>query len=147
MLAIGPPPHPEIADRWRAIDGVEIIGAVPSLTPYYGGAALSVCPVEWGGGSNIKAIESLGYGVPCVTSPYTYEAFKADFSTDTGMICAYSEDEYVSACIELLNDPQRRAALGRAGQQVVHARYSRDRFQDVVRNGLASASLLKAVSG
>jgi polysaccharide biosynthesis protein PslH len=139
VLAIGPPPFPDVAARWLAIGGVEIVGAVPSLTPYYGNAALSVCPVEWGGGSNIKAIESLGYGVPCVVSPYTYGAFKEDFGAETGMICAPSEADYVRACVSLLSDPQRSGALGRAGQRVVRSRYSRSRFQEIVRSGLAHA--------
>jgi len=136
LLAVGPRPFPEVEHHWARFPGVEIVGAVPSLAPYYDRAALSICPVEWGGGSNIKAIESLGYGVPCVVSPYTYEAFKEDFTADTGMICARAPDDYARACVDLLDNATQSLALGEAGRKVVEALYSRQRFQDVVRRAL-----------
>ena len=139
VLAIGPPPFAEIRARWERVEGVKIVGAVPSLLPYFEEAALSICPVKWGGGSNIKAIESLAYGVPCIVSPYTFSAFREHFNSATGMICAHSEEEYASACIELLRNPQRSEEMGRAGQKVARAFYSRGRFLEVVRQGVTSA--------
>jgi glycosyltransferase involved in cell wall biosynthesis len=139
VLAIGPPPLAEIRSQWERAEGVEIVGAVPSLLPYFQDAALSVCPVEWGGGSNIKAVESLGYGVPCVVSPYTFGAFKEHFGRATGMICAPSDADYATACIELLRNPQFSDEIGRAGQKVARALYSKSRFQAVIREGVKAA--------
>jgi glycosyltransferase involved in cell wall biosynthesis len=100
---------------------------------------LSICPVEWGGGSNIKAVESLAYGVPCVVSPYTFGAFSEHFGGATGMICAASDEEYASACIGLLRDPRRGDEIGRAGQKVAQSLYSRGRFQELVKEGVTTA--------
>jgi polysaccharide biosynthesis protein PslH len=140
LLAIGPAPLAEVRAQWERVEGVVITGTVPSLIPYFQGAALSVCPVEWGGGSNIKAVESLGYGVPCVVSPYTFGAFKEHFGSATGMLCAPSDDEYASACIELLKNPERGDEIGRAGQQVARTHYSKSRFQEIVREGVMAAT-------
>jgi len=139
VLAIGPPPFADVRAQWQRIEGVEIVGLVPSLLSYFQNAALSVCPVEWGGGSNIKAVESLGYGVPCVVSPYTFSAFQEDFGRSTGMICARSDDEYALACIELLKSPQVADEIGRAGQRVARSLYSKERFQELVRKGILGA--------
>jgi polysaccharide biosynthesis protein PslH len=139
VLAIGPPPFAEVRARWARVEGVEIVGAVPSLLSYFQNAALSICPVEWGGGSNIKAVESLGYGVPCVVSPYTFSAFRDHFGRATGMICARSDEEYALACIELLRNPQLSDEIGRAGQKIVQVLYSKGRFQQVVREGVTAA--------
>jgi glycosyltransferase involved in cell wall biosynthesis len=139
VLAIGPPPFAEVRARWERVDGVEIVGAVPSLLSYFQNAALSICPVEWGGGSNVKAVESLGYGVPCVVSPYTFAAFSEHFGAATGMMCARSDEAYASACIELLRNPERSDEIGRAGQKIVQALYSKARFQQVVRDGVTAA--------
>jgi len=139
VLAIGPPPFPEVRAQWERIEGVSIVGAVPSLLPYFQDAALSICPVEWGGGSNVKAVESLGYGVPCVVSPYTFSAFREHFGSATGMICAPSAEEYALACIELLRNPQRSDEIGRAGQKVAQSLYSKGRFQELVREGVTAA--------
>ena len=140
VLAIGPPPFAEVRARWERVAGVEIVGAVPSLLPYFQNAALSICPVEWGGGSNIKAVESLGYGVPCVVSPYTFSAFKEHFGGATGMICAPSDHEYASACIELLRNPQLGGKIGRAGQKIAQSLYSKARFQQLVKEGVTAAN-------
>ena len=139
VLAIGPPPFADVSERWRRIEGVKIVGTVSSLFSYFQDAALSICPVEWGGGSNIKAVESLGYGVPCVVYPYTFSAFREHFGSTTGMICARSDDEYASACIELLKNPQRTDEIGRAGQKIAQSLYSRGRFQQLVREGVTAA--------
>jgi glycosyltransferase involved in cell wall biosynthesis len=139
VLAIGPPPFSEVRAQWERIEGVRIVGAVPSLLPYFQDAALSICPVEWGGGSNIKAVESLGYGVPCVVSPYTFSAFREHFGSATGMICAPSAEEYALACIELLRNPRRSDEIGRAGQKVAQSLYSKCRFQELVREGVTAA--------
>jgi glycosyltransferase involved in cell wall biosynthesis len=139
VLAIGPPPFADVSERWERIEGVKIVGTVPSLFSYFQDAALSICPVEWGGGSNIKAVESLGYGVPCVVYPYTFSAFREHFGSTTGMICARSDDEYASACIELLKNPQRTDEIGRAGQKIAQSLYSRGRFQQLVREGVTAA--------
>jgi glycosyltransferase involved in cell wall biosynthesis len=136
VLAIGPQPFPEVRAQWERIEGVSIVGAVPSLLPYFQDAALSICPVEWGGGSNIKAVESLGYGVPCVVSPYTFSAFREHFGSATGMICAPSPEEYALTCIELLKNPQRSDEIGRAGQKIAQSLYSKSRFQELVREGV-----------
>jgi glycosyltransferase involved in cell wall biosynthesis len=139
VLAIGPPPFAEVRARWERVEGVEIVGAVPSLLSYFQNAALSICPVEWGGGSNIKAVESLGYGVPCVVSPYTFSAFREHFGNATGMICAPSDEEYALACIDLLRNPQLSDEIGRAGQKIAQSLYSKGRFQQVVREGVTAA--------
>jgi glycosyltransferase involved in cell wall biosynthesis len=142
VLAIGPPPFADLRARWERIEGVEIVGAVPSLVSYFQNAALSICPVEWGGGSNIKAVESLGYGVPCVVSAYTFSAFREDFGRATGMLCAKSDHEYASACTELLRNPRYGDAIGRAGQKIARSLYSKGRFQDLVRQGIAAAQAI-----
>jgi polysaccharide biosynthesis protein PslH len=139
LLAIGPPPFPELRARWENIDGVEIIGVVPSLAAYFQEAVLSICPVEWGGGSNVKAVESLGYGVPCVVSAYTYGAFRLDFNSATGMICAQSAADYAGACIELLKNPRYADEIGRAGQKIAQSAYSKTRFQEICRQGMKAA--------
>lgn len=140
VLAIGPPPFAEVRARWERVEGVEIVGAVPSLLPYFQNAALSICPVEWGGGSNIKAVESLGYGVPCVVSPYTFSAFEEHFGSATGMICAPSDDAYALACIGLLKNSQLSDKIGRAGQKIAQSLYSKARFQQLVGEGVTAAS-------
>jgi glycosyltransferase involved in cell wall biosynthesis len=87
----------------------------------------------------MKAVESLGYGVPCVVSPYTFSAFREHFDSATGMICAPSAEEYALACIELLKNPQRSDEIGRAGQKVAQSLYSKCRFQELVREGVTTA--------
>jgi len=141
LTAIGVLPPPETKALWDQARGVHLTGPVPELAPYYAGAALSICPVQWGGGSNIKAIESLGYGVPCVVSSYTFKAFSEDFGDSSGMIHADTAEEFVNACIRLLSDPGHGADIGRAGRNIVDQRYSLPRLQSLLQDGLRGAGL------
>lgn len=140
VVAVGIPPTAGIRQAWSAVEGIEIRGVVADLLPYYSSAALSVCPVEWGGGTNIKAVESLFFGVPVVVFPHTFEGYRQHFGPGSGMYCGTTNEEFANACIELLRNPARRDAAGLTGQAIVRAEYSVASFRSIVRSGLESAT-------
>jgi polysaccharide biosynthesis protein PslH len=48
---------------------VRLLGFVPSLPPLYASAACAVVPLLTGGGSPLKFVEALAYGLPVVATP------------------------------------------------------------------------------
>jgi glycosyltransferase involved in cell wall biosynthesis len=128
IVAVGQLPDDSTYDDIKDVNGITLTGLVPSLESYYSTSAISVCPVEYGGGSNIKAVESIAHGVPCAMSPYSYAPFQHAFDESAGMICARTNDSFADACTQLLLDGARRQKIGLAGKKVVRQLYSEVEF-------------------
>lgn len=95
--------------------GVELHESPASLDELYARASLSVAPLLTGGGTSIKVLESLAYGVPVVASPVAVRGLGLEAGTHLSV--ASSPDEFARACAALLSNPgvgDRAAALGRA---------------------------------
>lgn len=60
---VGTPPA-----RARSAPEVVYHGRVPALEPYYSSAHVAVIPVHFGGGTRLKTIEAMAYGVPVVAT-------------------------------------------------------------------------------
>lgn len=130
----------ESRKQWSAEPGVNVIGEVDDLTPYYHACAFSICPVHWGGGSNIKVLESLLFQRPCILTQYAYSTFEGQLDSRHGVICATIDEAFVDACVELLNQPQLRIRLGGAGHDAVSEHFSRQVFYAAVDQGLGEVT-------
>lgn len=70
LAVIGKGSLPDRCGWWGAVPGVTVVGYVDSLQPWYERAFATIAPVESGGGTAIKVIESLNYGRPCLASAF-----------------------------------------------------------------------------
>jgi len=116
---------PQLADRWSRIPGVNVAGFVADLKPEYAAAAVTVCPIPWGGGTNIKVAESLAYGVPAVVSRPGHRGWQEIFREDECVLVAPTTDAFIEHVVALLGDVTRRRTMGEAGRQAVrqHLRF------------------------
>lgn len=98
----------------RAGDGVEIAGRVPAVAPYLAEAAVVLVPIRLGGGMRVKVQEALAAGKAVVSSSRAL----AGLSVRDGehVVVAESDEAFAERTAELLGDPERRAALGRAAR-------------------------------
>ena len=111
----GPPADPRI----------ETPGFVSPLRAAYEGADVVVVPLMRGGGSPLKFVEGLAYGLPVVASDHAARLIEhgvggRDFLTGA------DADGLAGAILALLADPVRAAAVGAAGRALALAHYSVD---------------------
>lgn len=123
---------PETAARWQAIDGIELLGFVPDLCDEYRRCSATVCPVFWGGGSNIKVLESLGYGRPCVVSRRVGDQFKADLGHQTGVYSCDDANAFLRHVLHLMKPSAASAAAVARGMKIISERFSFDHFAAIV---------------
>jgi glycosyltransferase involved in cell wall biosynthesis len=92
--------------------GIEIVGAVDSLAPWYAAARVVAIPTVEGTGIGIKTIEALAAGVPIVATSLAYRGFPSDWDRPTQPL-----DTGASFAAELMrlcrSEPARKATAER----------------------------------
>jgi glycosyltransferase involved in cell wall biosynthesis len=99
---------------------VEVRGFVEDLRPAYAGASCAVVPLLQGGGTPLKLIEALAYGLPVIATARA----AAGLELRDGEHCLIAEGAaaYAAALVGVLRDGA--PALGRRGRELVEERYS-----------------------
>lgn len=120
---VGADPSAQI--RALAADpAVEVTGSVPDVRPYLRSSALTIAPLQIARGTQNKILESMALGVPVISSRIA--AGGVDAVAGEHLLVADSPEEYRSAIVGLLRDPQRRRALAQAGRARVLSNHSWD---------------------
>ena len=130
---VGAEPHRSLARL--AGPNVSIVGGVPDVAPYYARATVSIVPVFLATGVQMKLIESLSLGVATVTTTTVAELA----GIDGGGPCLVADDPegWAAAVSSLIGQPDRRRAVGAAGQRWAEAHYDRRAIADSLHAALA----------
>jgi len=99
---------------------VEALGFVEDLPAAYARASCAVVPLLAGGGSPLKFIEALAYGLPVIATPHA----AAGLQVRNGEHCLIADggERFATALARVLRDGA--AQLGRQGRALVQERYS-----------------------
>lgn len=109
------------AQRWASLDGVELIGEVEDVRPYYQSAWLQVVPLRIGGGTRLKIVESLGMRCPVVSTSLGAQGL--ELQPERELLLADGAQAFVQQVLRLLGDPALSGALQEAGCRRVRAQY------------------------
>lgn len=107
--------------RWAEIDGVDLIGEVPDVRPYYQSCWLQVVPLRIGGGTRLKIVESLGMRCPVVST--TLGAQGLDLKPDVDIALADAEGAFADAVVHLFQYQSYREQMEASGYQNVRENY------------------------
>ena len=102
------------------LPGVEVSGAVPSVLPYLAEASVLAVPLESGGGTRLKILESFAAGLPVVSTPIGCEGL--DVTHGEHLLVA-SRSDFVSAIGALVDDDNFGATLADNARRLVRARF------------------------
>lgn len=101
---------------------VEALGFVDDLRGAYAHASCAVVPLRLGGGTPLKLIEALAYGLPVIATPRA----AAGLAVRNGEHCLIADgaDAFAAALSRMLRDGD--PDLGRRGRELAAERYSID---------------------
>lgn len=100
--------------KLAALPGVDLIGEVPDVRPYYASAAVVVVPTRCGGGVKNKVLEACAMGRPLVAGPRALAGLGARPGRD--VLWADSRAEWARAVSKVLDDEPFARTLGEAGR-------------------------------
>ncbi|MGO9489635.1 MAG: glycosyltransferase family 4 protein [Solirubrobacteraceae bacterium] len=99
---------------------IEAAGFVDDLDAAYGRSRCALVPLLQGGGTPLKFVEALAYGLPVLATPRA----AAGLAVTDGVDCLLAGDErdFASALVGLLRSDA--SEIGRAGRRLAQQRYS-----------------------
>lgn len=138
LTVVGESPPKALLDRVPHADGrLTVVGAVPDVTPYYAAARLCVVPITLATGVQMKIIQALAAGVPCVATSRTIA--QAGLDADRHILEASTVEEWVGACSNVLTDSQLAEGLKEEGQRWAAKQYSADVIRESIRDAYDKA--------
>lgn len=122
------PENPEFVtddelDRWRACDGVELVGQIKDVSLFWSGVHIACVPSRGGEGLPRALLEAAACGRPVVTTdaPGCGEVV----SDGAGLVVAHDNvDALALALHKLATDPALRQRQGEAARALIEAKYT-----------------------
>lgn len=97
-------------------------GYVDDVRPHLAVAAAAIVPIVSGGGTRLKVLEALASGTPIVSTKLGVEGIAVRDRHEA--LLTDSVAEFPGVIGDLLDQPERRAALSAAGRRLVEERYN-----------------------
>lgn len=125
LQIVGAQPSKEV---WALskLPGVEVTGTVPEVQPYVRKAACSVAPLNIARGTQNKILEAMAMEVPVVASALA--AGGVDAVPGEHLLAASSTEEYLQAILQMVEQPEARARIAKAGRARVASHHNWEKF-------------------
>ena len=137
LRIVGRNPTRDVVSLASRRDGIEVIGGVPTLAPYYADARVVVAPIMSGGGTRLKVLDALAVGRPVVATTVAVEGLS--ISEGEGVLIRDRAAQFAGAISELLDSSTKRASLAERGRAVVSQRFGWPRLAETLEAALESA--------
>ncbi|HLI05175.1 MAG TPA: glycosyltransferase [Ktedonobacteraceae bacterium] len=123
-LIVGRKPAPQV-QRLAELPGVTVTGEVPDTRPYLAASSLALAPLLIGSGTRLKILEALAMHKAVVSTSIGCEGLAV--VPGRHLMIEDQPEKFAQAVVALLNDSERRRALGAAGRALVETEYSWER--------------------
>jgi sugar transferase (PEP-CTERM/EpsH1 system associated) len=101
------------------VPGITVTGSVPDVRPYLAAATVAIAPLRIGSGTRLKILEALAMKKAVVSTSLGCEGL--DVVPGTHLIMVDQPEAFAQCVVDLLQDQDKRAALGSAGREFARA--------------------------
>lgn len=125
-----------LSQKWTAVPGVKVMGFVEDLEGLYAHALATVVPIDQGGGTCLKTLESMSYSRVCLSTTFGVRGLPEDAVRNgtCGVVTYQTAEELVSQLRQVVFEEKRRKALESAGREYVRKNCSIEKFEQAVRD-------------
>jgi len=117
---------------WAQHPGVTASGFANDLAAAYAGATLVIVPIHSGGGTNIKILEAMAHGKPCLVTPLTAQAFGKHLQEGKHFLVGHCASDFVEKTLAVLRAPAHFEPMAKLGYDAIHAQFTRAGFHQKV---------------
>ena len=96
---------------------IHVTGTVDDIRPYLQKATLSASPISYGAGIQNKVLEAMACATPVIATPQAVSALNVEPGKE--IIVAEDAHSFAKKVIALLEEPERREEIGKAGRKFV----------------------------
>jgi len=119
--------------KLRKVPGITVTGSVPDVKPYLAAATVAIAPLRMGSGTRLKILEAFAMRKAVVSTSLACEGLNV--IPGKHLIVADQPDVFAQQVVNLLQNSQARAALGKAGRELAQA-YSWELCGDALLSAL-----------
>ena len=120
LWVVGQRPHRRLEPLGED-PAVTLTGWVEAVQPYIAGATVYVAPLRMGGGTRLKLLEAMALERAVVATRLGAEGYPVTSGRE--LVLADAPEAFAAAVVDLLQDPTRRAELGRTAREFVRQGY------------------------
>ena len=113
---------PDSLSRFGGLEGVEVVGEVPDLAPYYRNHRALVAPIRAGSGTRLKILEAFACGAPVVSTSLGAEGI--DARHEHHLLIADDSVGFARAAVSALDDDALCEKLSQNCRSLVEERYT-----------------------
>jgi glycosyltransferase involved in cell wall biosynthesis len=139
LILAGRDPHPLISSRSQP-GRIDVIANPSSTSPLLLAAHIAVMPLQRGGGTRIKALEAMYWGLPVVATARAVEGLHLEDGVNVRL--AETAKEFVAAVCALRENPARYES-----QRIAAQRHVMENFGPAVIRAAAQAGLRLGLHG
>jgi glycosyltransferase involved in cell wall biosynthesis len=114
----------ERIQRHHGRDGINVVGMVPSLEPYYREHRVLAAPIRAGSGTRLKIMEAFASGLPVVSTSLGAEGIRCTDGHDIAI--ADRATPFARELLRLLHDDRAAEDMSGAGRRLAESTYSWD---------------------
>lgn len=135
LTLVGAAPKNVLA-HWSQRPGVNAVGFVEDLSVFYQQTRLVVVPLLAGGGTNIKVLEALGFGKPCLVTRFVANAFEGHLVADKDILVANDAAEFTQKICDALQPSSQTGLqqMTQAGHTAIQTSFTPAAFKECVAN-------------
>ena len=133
LIIAGRSPQPKV-EALAELPGVTLVESPGDLTPLLQSAHLTIVPLSSGGGTRIKLLEAMAWGVPVIATPLAAEGL--DLTDGDEVVFSESDKDLTEAAIALCRDRDRLARQRMRAHEAVWARFGPEAIRNAMRRGL-----------
>ena len=106
----------EQREKWSKIPQVELLGFVSDLVAEYNQCRAVIVPIYTGSGTNIKVLEAMQMGRPCVITNFAAKGFETLLQDGKNILIAQNDAEFAHKLQKLLENPDFSAQIAHSAQ-------------------------------
>lgn len=137
LILAGRYPKPAVT-ALAALPGLEVVANPDNLAPLFARSHVSVVPLSTGGGTRIKILEAMAWGLPVIATPIAAEGL--GLTPDDDFLIRDSDEELAEAVVGLCGNPVRMEELRATAHARVMRLYGPSSIADAVRKGIGLAA-------